>query len=235
MNYSYFANNIIRIIKNLPLIYHNSLIDPLDANINVYRDENLADKNIRDQIFLSYRKFCISLDINRLIGEIWNSYHKDHSKVTKQLNLDFPRMEIYLNSIKCQNIKILLNHYQNFNKYVHHDMDNLFNLLALFTTQATFYNMYDMISKVYSSMEDNIHILDGDDHPQINIIHRDNTINIILKKKFKYLDINNEKIILYFQAFMIIFIELYHNPHISDSKYYCNCRDAIIYWYPINV
>src|SRR5215210_3760106 len=118
-------------IKNF--LEHNSLNDfKLIMNMNEY---------------YLYRKsnFVFSLfNCDNIIKEIMSSFH--HVDEFQQLNIDYHRMLLYYNYLQYNNDDFLLL-LKKYKFYQHFVFGNLFKLLIMLSTQASFAHIYGFFKK----------------------------------------------------------------------------------------
>lgn len=208
--------------------------------IMVYNNTDFKDPTIRERIIESNQNFCILFSVETIISEILHSYRDGDLKenISHQIKLDFPRMDICFNSQKCQTINQFQLLIEKFKKYNHPVMDNLYDLLLLFTTQSSFFYSFKMMHDIYSLPNINTYVFADEDMPNIDIIDNRISIDVVFKKTFKHMDITNSetKIINKFQTFMVITINLMtvSSGYLYPEFNYSNSETAIFYWFDIN-
>ena len=247
------ANNFDHIgEKDEPSIDVNLLdnereIDAGDEDyIMLYYDGDLKHDKCKKEILSLNCNFCIWYYSDNIIREILKSFSKKTNgqvltdsalgNIIKQVDIDFPRCEVFINSKKITKIEFF-NFCNRFSKYMHPIMWNLQYLLLMISTQASFYYTYAIINNLYSEPENGIHIVSTTEYMKghsgdswknsafINIVENSNSVEILFKKIFTQLDINHEKILRQFDTTMVFTIHLAKNR----TGYYCQCKIGIIY------
>ncbi len=187
--------------------------------------------------------YCIEFEMNRIIIEILQSYlvdktldHIDNSakkKILDQIEIDFPRMMLCYNSVKCNTLYEFKTNIEKYNKFSHDTMYTLYYLIVMLCTQASFYYPFSILHNIYTIHDIGIHILPDDDHPYINIIDDQTKLNIVFKKVMKYFDINSQKIITKIHTYMVITIELEEeiDGYIFYGKKYVKSSHGSLYWF----
>lgn len=129
----------------------------------------------------------INLSSGRILDEIMSSYGNNPDTINTQIKVDFPRMDIYYNNIKCHTLEdLLLN--------IH-----LFPSIAALCTQAVYYYPYVTICNLTD--EDNCHVTSGNDAPMVNIMYDDNILSIVFKKILYYKNIETDTLLATFHTF----------------------------------
>lgn len=234
----------------LPVCIMKTLSETEIANLNnmmydtviIFKEKDLEREENKTKILSTHYNFCVEFDMDKIINELLASYSTKKNGVyiypeTKlniidQIKLDFPRMEIYFNSIKCNTINQFNNHIMKFNNYSHDVMESIYYLLIMFCTQASFYYPFSIIHNIYTFHDSGIHVTPAKDYPCINIVAYSTSIEIIFKKTFQYTNINTSEIITKFYTFMVITINLMESPngYFFSGKKYGECKSGILYW-----
>lgn len=202
----------------------------------IYKDDDLKQESNRSQLTTSECNFCVLFNVETVIKEILHSYlneiNDSKDNIIKQVNLDFPRMSICHNSKACENVDELHELINRFKKYKHSVTNNLYDLLLMLTTQSPFFYPFKIIYDIYSSPDSNIHIIADSDMPTINIINKNNSIDVVFKKTFKHIDVDNRKILNRFHTFMIFTIDLITVPagYIYPEFNYSDTNFGILHW-----
>lgn len=220
--------------------------------INIYTIDDLENHDKISEIKLvddcHYIKFCIILPMDLVITEMLESYQKNDKilifnakkKIFKQVNIDLPRCEIYINSNKCDLINFF-DFSRKYEKYKHITMENLKYLLWILVTQPIFYYPYIFLNNIYTSFDNNIFItsnasnltkkIDIDiiqlkNSPMIYINETINTIELIFNKTFSLTNINTGTQTNVFNTYNIVKIEL---GKYGKNKF-CKCNNSFMYW-----
>jgi hypothetical protein len=218
----------------------NKINTDLDGSIIILEDHNLEKNKIK--ILSCHSNFCIIFCPNKIISELLHSYSSNktiyyldeptNKNIQQQIEMDFPRMQLYYNHHKCNNLHHFKSLITKFNHFHHDKLYTLYNLIIMFCTQASFYYPFSVMFNIYDLGEIDICVLPSDDSPYINIIDNGSHINIVFKKIFKYIDINTQQIITKFHTFMVITIDLVIEPdgHIFYGRKYSICSACMLYW-----
>jgi len=205
-----------------------------DEIMIVYRDTDFTCDINKMQVATMKTNFCVTFTVNIIIQEILTSYSNGNTKqnIMDQFNMDFFRMSMHLNSIKCHNMEFFKKSIEKYKKYSHHIMDNLYDLIIMLSTQSSFYYPFKIVHDVYDLPESNIRIISDTDRPNINIIDHNTSIDIIFKKTFKYINIENRQILNRFYTSMILTIDLVTIPsgYIFSAYHYCQADSSVLYW-----
>jgi hypothetical protein len=210
------------------------------AGFPIFIGGDLDNPRIRSWIVASCTKFCVLLNSDAIVQEILDSYagckninyleYKNKARLYHQLEVDFPRMKLHVNSVVSLGIDHFINAIEKYNKYSY-QYYNVFYLVMMLCTQATFYYPFTILNNLYSLPDQGMHILPADDWPYVNVVENNNHISIILKKTFRLFDINAKKVMIRYHIFMIITIDLLSEPdgYIFYGSKYGQCRDAVFH------
>ena len=220
----------------------------LDGTMVIYHDTELQDDECRQQILSLDCNFCVWFTMDNVIREILSSYNENKNinmitpriknNILDQVNIDFPRCEIFINSNRCTKIDFL-SFCQKYKKYSHPIMGSLENLLLMLSTQASFYYPYSIVNKIYTTADTGMHVVSTtdfnsdtsfEDGPFINIVDNGRTIDIVFKKIFKHLDINDVKVVNRFHTFMVVTIKMFNKLVGHEIAGACKCDTGIMYW-----
>lgn len=215
-------NNENKKSTNIKINFNDKMIVCHHSNLDKYRDKILS----------TYCNYCVIFQLDTLIKEMIVSYSPDNQfkhltdeikqNILKQIELDFPRMEIYINSIKCCYVEHLLSWFSKFQNYQHYLVGNIYQLLILLCTQTSFFYSFSTLYQIYYNPGSNIHIIPITDYPIINIVDNITTIDLYYKKFYKYLDIISEEIIYKIYTYMHFSIDLMYNTKTNST--------AVVYW-----
>jgi hypothetical protein len=211
-----------------------------DGYIDFFNDDEylINKKKILESNFCC----CVHFEMERIIKEILNSYLVDKSldhmdndaknRILEQFDIDFPRMILCYDSIRCNSISEFKTKIEKFDKFGHIVTYTLYYLIVMLCTQASFYYPFSILHNIYTLHDIGIHILPDEDYPFVNIIDNKTHLNIIFKKVMKYFDINTQKIITKIHTFMIIRIEMEEeaNGYIFYGKKYVKNSSGSLYW-----
>lgn len=211
-------------------------------NMIVLNDFDLANQDTKRKILESISNFCVISSINKITNEILVSYsnNKNIKYITKdakenimnQVGLDFPRMKLYLQYKECTDINVFLAWIEKYKKYAHPIMENLYNLILMLCTQASFFYPYNTIHGIYTMSNSDFYVLPSSDFPTVNIVDNGKTIDIVFRKTFSYTNINSNEVVTKIHTFMVIPIELMEVPsgYIFSGSKYAQCNSCMIYW-----
>ena len=203
----------------------------IPAEIITLKESDLKSTRIKSNLSSNPQSFRIELCPIQLIYLILQTYMVDYNltSLLEQINLDFHRMEFYLNSILCDDFQSYFLYISQFRLYNNSIIDNVFYLLLLLSTQASFFYQFDAINTFYSLS--NVFPITHTDRPTINIIHNEDLIEVIFKKSFKLINIITDEVTHIIQTFFIITIRLIDSP-ICFVKYgnkFSSVVSSIIY------
>lgn len=210
----------------------------IDDTMIIYRENELNDEKIKKQLLEIDHNFSVIISMDKIIKEILRSYSENEittvnteimKNICKQLDLDFPRLRIHLNSSRC-NKSEYMGFCKKYSKYLHPVLGNLENLLLMLSTQASFFYLFTVVDNIYTQPNSGVHVVATDDYPNIGIVEKENAIEIVFKKIFKYYDINNEQTMNKFHTFMVLTIDLVQKKLILGTKRYCECDLGMLYW-----
>lgn len=208
-------------------------IEPDDGEyIMMYSESDLQNKSCCQEILQLDCNFCVWFNMDNIIREILKSYSRKKKYITiddkiiddinKQLYMDFDRLELYLNSERCSR-DIFLKFCRKYQKYHHPVMRNMENLLIMLSTQSSFYYSYSVVNKIYADPDKGIHVVSTtdymeklpspkkNDNPVVEIIDNGMEVDMIFKKLYTIIDVNNEKIINQYETVMVFTIKLANN------------------------
>lgn len=209
--------------------------------INIFHyNEYMTDAN-KKIILESNFCCCIEFVMEKIISEILRSYSVDKSldymdnaakiKILKQLEIDFPRMELCYNSVRCNSIYEFKTNIEKFNRFSHDTMYTLYYLIVMMSTQATFFYPFSILHNIYTLHDNGIHILPDEDHPFVNIIDNQTNLNIIFRKVMKYFNINSQETITKIHTYMMVTIELGEaDGHFFYGKKCVGSSSGSLYW-----
>lgn len=244
-------------ILNKSMIHSLTEEEYMNINANfddimiIYRDSDLENTDIKDEICNIGNNFCVLFSTDKIIQEILESYLKYSTEnideiINTQLKLDFYRMDIYLDYQKIPSLNDFLKFISPYQKYKHNVMPNLRDLLMILTTQSSFYYPFQMVYNVYYKENTKIYIIQDSDSPYINIVLNKNTIDIVFKKTFRYVNISTDEVLHKFYTFMVLTIDLFEgsvgyfysteNFFCQNGGYepyppFCETQIGVIYWF----
>lgn len=224
------ADNKTLQVDNKTLTVNNKVLTPATNNNNktnttiniMHNNLMIAKPDILSDIHNYYR---IIYSGDYLIEDIFNSYQKNWTKVFEQIYVDFPRMEMSYNGIKCKTIEELHLSILHLMNYSHSMTQSIYNLVILLCTQATFYNQFSVLHNLYKLPTFDFYILQSKDIPRINIVYHNNMVNIFFCKRFEYVNAINSHILTYFDTTMVICIKLFNQKIKYGLAYY-----GFVYW-----
>lgn len=198
----------------------------------VYRDSDLEKKRNRLEIMSLDTNFCVTFSVNKMIAEILKTYSRGNclDNIAGQLALDFPRMDVYFNRSKCNDVGQFANAIKKFRAYRHKTMGNLYNLMLMVVTQPSFYYPFELINKIYSTPEYGAYIFADADAPYVSILEGEDSVDIVFKKSFKHLDIDTRTVYNRFHTRTIFTIDLYRRKFWKWMGDYCRMDFGMIYW-----
>ncbi|AYV85464.1 MAG: hypothetical protein Satyrvirus18_1, partial [Satyrvirus sp.] len=218
----------------------------LQINFNddmlVYSINELENEEHRIKILSSNCNFCVVFCIDDVIDEIASSYiinksnyltYESKNNILKQLMLDFPRMEISINSIKCTNFQYLLMWLSKFKGYYYDRVENVYYLLMMLCTQTSFYYSYNVIQSIYSLHDMDIHVISSStDRPLVNITDNGTSIDVTFKKIFNYSSTFTNKVFTKFHTYFAMNFDLTKDPdnYFRYGRTYAKNSSAILYW-----
>ncbi len=98
----------------------------------------------------------MSFPIKSYINDLLGSYHYDVKKIYEQLEVDYPRIDVYINNIKINDINQFRNHiseYYNTLYFINNKFYRYSVILSLLPNQSSFYLPYVCVYKVYQKGE----------------------------------------------------------------------------------
>ncbi|MEM3062509.1 MAG: hypothetical protein QW303_03040 [Nitrososphaerota archaeon] len=215
-------------------------------DIVAFHQSDLEKIYVKRKILSMKCGFCVVLSVDKIIEEIATSYttskrlelymsESTKKNILNQIVLDFPRCDLYLNHMKCDNMSNLFGFCSRFRKYIHPFSGNVENLLLMLTTQASFYYPFSLVNDIYTNPTSGLHIISSatNDVPLINIVDNGSSIDVIFKKNFSYVNIKSVKTIKkIFYTFMILTIDLIDNSDGTEfhDHVYGRCRSGVTYW-----
>ena len=220
----------------------NKINMDLTSSIIILTDSDLDLEENKVKILSCHANFCINFCMDKIISELLLSYSVNKTidymdnvtkdKILEQIDIDFPRMELYYNNKKCETLYHFKSSIEKFNQYVHNKLYTLYYLIIMLCTQASFYYPFSVIYNIYSLPETDIYILSSDDFPYVNVVDNGTNIVIVFRKIFKYFNIGTERTITKFHTFMVITIDLVEekNGYIFYGKKYATCSKGMLYW-----
>ena len=118
-----------------------------------------------------------------------------------------------------------------FESYTINITQNVYWLILLLCTQASFFNPFFILHDLYTIEDLNIYIIQDTDTPIIDIIDNNTCIEIIFQKKFLYKNIDTREIITTFYTFIVIKITLHQTTdgYIFNDRKYGAYTDSKIY------
>ena len=179
-----------------------------------------------------------NLDIDLVIEEIILSYSEITTNIDviknikNQMLIDYHRMNIYFNSIKYSNYNDFKTMIRKYKIYKNPIMVNLYILILMLLTQASFYYPLYIMDINYTSYENNFQIVAANDMPSIDIIEENNKLKLIYYKSFKCINVQSETIVNQLYTIMEITIELYTSigGMMSTEFHYSKPSNCTIYW-----
>lgn len=170
------------------LINHN-------ANNFIYNDLEIYNRKK-----ISKTNNLLLFNVHTFIEEINNSFENSTDKNWYQFDLDYDRMKISIND-KYYNKYIFLNSISKFINYKKNNnlkesffSKNLFDLLILFATQASFGMIFEIIQNKFEDL-DNAHYVFSD-KTNINYkLNSDNNLSVIFFGNFNLKNINTNHFI----------------------------------------
>ena len=244
-------NFSIKTISVPESIVNNFLQNDLDFDdtMVIYRDTDLQKEDIKKQIISIDYNFCVLFSMHKIIKEILLSYTDNDNEIEytanailtpeskenilKQIDIDFPRLNISTNSVRCTNKEDFIVFCAKFANYKHPIMENLAYLLLMLSTQASFYYPFNFVNNIYNSPDTGIHVTSTGDYPYIDIVDNGTSVDIVFKKVFKAIKIDDdEELISKFHTFMLLTIDLIDKPsfYFFNNYKYCECELGMMYW-----
>lgn len=180
----------------------------------------------KDLNVIASSNFLYVIKKDNIIEELYETLGENY---INQFNLDFPRMEILYNSIKCDR-SLFFENILRYKNIFHPFLNNLMNLIIMLSTQASFFYLFKYLHDIYTISDSNLYITQNNDYPIINIIDKIDKIFIIYRKTFLYT--NLEKNITKINGYMIINFDICNtsNGYLMYGKKYCKYKNCIIYW-----
>lgn len=205
-----------------------------DDTMIIYYDTDFQDQRTKYQIINLDHHFCVLFSTDKIIDEIYCTYTLDgdvKQNILDQVDLDFFRMDINFNSVKCQTVANFKNCIDKFKKYSYGD-NNLYNLILMLSTQSSFYYPFAILNDVYTEVKSGMYVMTATDFPYINIIDKKTSVDIIFKKTFKHINVETKEISNRFHTFMVLTIDLINMPdgYIFCGDRYCQTEIGMIYW-----
>ena len=172
----------------------------------------------REKILGSDSHFAVRYKVDQVINEILQSYSEDktanrltlHAKknILRQFYLDFPRSKVFINNIPCVKEQYLLMWLSQFSTYYHHSMENVYYLVIMLCTQASFFYSFRTLHTIYSIPSNDIYVVPVSDYPVISIKYSKGFLHVIFRKMFKYLNTVTTDVYTRFDTCFVITIEL---------------------------
>lgn len=220
------------IMKSLLNINENNLV------LNYY--ELMRTEN-KTKILSSNSNCCVIFSILSNIREIISSYSQNKvfnitlnikNNILHQIRLDFPRMIINFGREKVLTLAELYKKIDRFEKYSINIVQNVYWLILTLCTQASFYYLYSVLYELYTIEDLNLHILQDQSYPIINIIDNQSSLDIIFYKSFIYKDIGTHETVSIFNTFMVVVIDLQetNDGYIFYGKKYGIYKSCKMYW-----
>ena len=214
----------------------NKINMDLPSSVIIISDNDLDLEENKTKILSCHSNYCINFSMDKIIPELLFSYsvnktinYMDNAtkdKILEQINIDFPRMELYYNNKKCESLYHFKSSIEKFNQYSHDKLYTLYYLIIMLCTQASFYYPFSTIYNIYSLPETDIFVLSDDDFPYVNVVDNGTNVEIVFRKIFKYFNIRTEQTITKFHTFMVITIDLVE----EKNGYYATCSKGMLYW-----
>lgn len=197
-----------------------------------FLNSELSKTHIRETILTSHYYYRAIFFPDTLINEILLSYAEKNKifnnefkeKILYQFLIDFPRMKICYNNVVCSSVNIFKEIISKYTTYQYNCTETAYYLIIMLCTQATFFYPYNLLHDIYGLPDTNIFIIQGNDHPSINLIENKNKLTLYFFKSFNYIDINNKDIpIMSFHTCIKASIKFKDNNAI--------CKNIEIFWY----
>lgn len=212
-------------------------INPMMSSKNVEIDFiYLQKKEVVDYILSHNYNFKIVLSVKTVVDELLESYREKYEtdtcnslikNIMSQIKIDFPRMDVYYNNVKLDDLNIFLSKIGKFKTCETLTTKSLYYLLIMLCTQASFYYPYKLLSDLYTRHENNMCILSSNDTPLINLIEKNENISIVLKKIVKYKNIDKNVLITNIHTFTTFNITLKYDQYGYTE---ISCITCSIYW-----
>lgn len=225
--------NVYSLLKTI----HN-----ISLQATAFNYDQLHIKSVKHSIMVSDTNCCINFTPTIFIKELMHSYSKNKDtyittdtkeSIMYQILLDFHRMIIRFNSVQITSPDILQNKLDMFQKYCVNPVHNIYWLLLLLCTQASFFYSYFLLHSIYTVEDIDMYILQDSEYPIIDIIHiKPNTITVIMQKNFNYKNILNHNIESVFKTYVVINIDLCTTAdgYVFYGKSYGTVCDVKLYW-----
>lgn len=153
--------------------------------------------------------YYVAFPIDKIINEILDSYGDCNvnpdkiRKIHNQLSIDYHRMKIYYNSVMYRTVESYLFMIKKLKNVPHTILPSLYHALIMFSTQAPFYYHFSILNNLLDNQE-NVYLIQDSEPATVEIIHRDNHINLILRKSFKRINVRTDIVYDKYDVSMII-------------------------------
>ena len=224
----------------------NMLLNINEKTISFYHIE-LSNSATKNKIISNNYNYRILFQTIVIVREIIQSYCKNKlnyltnetkNTILQQISLDLPRMIINFSSpqnVKSFNINSIQELHNAISKYEAYAIDTTYNvywLILLLCTQASFFYPYFLLHNLYTMEELDLFIMQDPGYPIIDIIDDGIAIDIVFQKTFSYKNINTKNILTKFHTFIVITINLHetNDGYIFYGKKYGSYNSSTIYW-----
>ena len=175
--------------------------------------------------------YVVTFDPNDVLEEIFNSYGGNKNtnigdfpyKLVNGFRVDFPRMKFSYNDCDITDMNT---YHDIIYDYSHQDssaiIPNLYVILLLLSTQASFFNSYSVIHSTFSNLEKNIYVTQTRDHPKISIHATTTEVRVYIKKSYQ--TINSETGTIYNIYHTCMLINFEYKNHVWSSSI------CMLYW-----
>ena len=192
-------------------------------------------------------KLNSSLFINHLRKSFANNSIHDRmtnmirDNVLNQFKVDYDRMIVKINNERYKTIDDFKKKIEKYICFKYEPTYRLYYLIIMICTQSSFYDMYDIIDRIYTdkNSSDNI-VISSEDSPVIELFTKDNKLDIVVKKGFKLINTQNpsQETTRTFKSLMYIRIKFSVEPNkayeegtIYDQETFHVNDNVSIFWF----
>jgi hypothetical protein len=142
--------------------------------------------------------------------DLFSGFYFDKTKIHEQIQRDYPRMSIYMNSLKIKNI---IDFYRIINNL---NINRVYKrMIWVMPTQVSLVKFYYILQQHYQKINSNYAVAeleDGNTYSNDFKIHIDfldkHIVNIRMTKNFRVLDIGNRNIPTVYYVFLTVKIDI---------------------------
>jgi hypothetical protein len=175
--------------------------------------------------------YVITFDPKTILTELFNSYNEHAETLSPEFphnlvqafRMDFPRMHYSYNGCVITDMTtyhdIIYDHHQLNCDFF---LPNLYIILLLLSTQASFFNSFSIIHKIYANPDADVYVIQSRDYPKISLEVTPDKINLYIKKGYQTFDPNTGEIYTIYHTCMLINFEK------GDDNWYPNV--CMLYW-----